>query len=124
MLDHSIAVGLTDPDRVAITGYSQGGFLTAWGITRPNNTFKAAVVGGGVSDWGMLAAFSALPDVEATAIASDHSPAATDNRTGGASNTDCSRWRRPLDPRRTGIFVRKPNSLLPKRSHATLIAAR
>lgn len=70
MLDHSIATGLTDPDRVAIAGYSQGGFLTAWGITRPNNTFKAAVNGGGISDWGMLAAFSALPDVEVNASCS------------------------------------------------------
>lgn len=64
MLDYSVAVGLTDPDKVGIAGYSQGGFLTAWGITRPNNTFKAAVDGSGVSDWGMLSTSSALPDVE------------------------------------------------------------
>ncbi|KAH9924709.1 Alpha/Beta hydrolase protein [Fomitopsis serialis] len=65
MIDQSVAEGMTDPDRVAIAGYSQGGFLTAWGMSRPNNNFKAGVDGAGVTDWGMLAASSALPDVEA-----------------------------------------------------------
>ena len=64
MIDQSIAEGMTDPDKVAIAGYSQGGFLTAWGISRPNNNFKAAVNGAGVTEWAMLAATSALPDME------------------------------------------------------------
>ncbi|KAH9839910.1 alpha/beta-hydrolase [Rhodofomes roseus] len=65
MIDQSIAEGMSDPDRVALAGYSQGGFLTAWGLSRPNGNFKAGVDGAGVTDWGMLAATSALPDEEA-----------------------------------------------------------
>ncbi|KZT65761.1 alpha/beta-hydrolase [Daedalea quercina L-15889] len=65
MIDQSIAEGMTDPDRVAIAGYSQGGFLTAWGISRTSNIFKAAVNGAGITDWGMLTGTSALPDLEA-----------------------------------------------------------
>ncbi|PCH44280.1 alpha/beta-hydrolase [Wolfiporia cocos MD-104 SS10] len=65
MIDAVIAQGLADPDRVGIAGYSQGGFLTAWGCTRPNSIFKVAIVGAGVSDWGLLSATSDLPDVEA-----------------------------------------------------------
>ncbi|KAL6306882.1 alpha/beta-hydrolase [Sparassis latifolia] len=65
MVEHCIGQGMVDPDKLAIAGYSQGGFLTAWGCTRPNNTFKAGVVGAGVSDWGLLAATSDMPDFEA-----------------------------------------------------------
>lgn len=64
MIDEGISRELVDPDKVALAGYSQGGFLTAWGCTRPNNTFKAGVVGAGVSDWGLLTVTSDLPDVE------------------------------------------------------------
>ncbi|KAH9839909.1 alpha/beta-hydrolase [Rhodofomes roseus] len=65
MVDQSIAEGLVDPSRVVIVGYSQGGFLTAWGVSRPNSIFKAGVDGAGVTDWGMLAATSDVPDLEA-----------------------------------------------------------
>ncbi|KAH9924710.1 Alpha/Beta hydrolase protein [Fomitopsis serialis] len=65
MIDQSIAEGLSDPSRISIVGYSQGGFLTAWGVSRPNNIFKAGVDGAGVTDWGMLAATSDVPDLEA-----------------------------------------------------------
>lgn len=65
MIDEGVGRGLVDPQKLAIAGYSQGGFLAAWGCTRPNNIFKAGVIGAGVTDWGILTATSDLPDIEA-----------------------------------------------------------
>ncbi|KAH9477819.1 putative peptidase YuxL [Psilocybe cubensis] len=65
MIQEGISRGIVDPNRIGIAGYSQGGFLSAWGVTRPNNNFKAGVIGAGVTEWGMLAATSDMPDVEA-----------------------------------------------------------
>ena len=126
MLDHSISIGLTDPDRVAITGYSQGGFLTAWGITRPNNNFKAAVVGGGVSDWGMLSASSDLPDIEVgliCTILADHLHLLT-NSGSDLGPVDCSCGWRSLESRRTSIPAWQSHPLLPKRLYSATIATR
>lgn len=64
MIDEAVLQGMVDPDRIGIAGYSQGGFLAALGCTRPNNKFKVGVVGAGVTDWGILAATSDMPDYE------------------------------------------------------------
>jgi len=39
-----------DPNRVGLTGWSYGGFMTMLGVTRTDR-FKAAVAGAGISDW-------------------------------------------------------------------------
>ena len=39
-----------DPDRVGITGWSYGGFMTMFAVTQTNR-FKAAVAGAGISNW-------------------------------------------------------------------------
>jgi dipeptidyl aminopeptidase/acylaminoacyl peptidase len=39
-----------DPDRVGITGWSYGGFMTMFAITQTHR-FKAAVAGAGISNW-------------------------------------------------------------------------
>jgi dipeptidyl aminopeptidase/acylaminoacyl peptidase len=39
-----------DPKRLAVTGYSYGGFLTNWIITQTSR-FAAAIVGAGISNW-------------------------------------------------------------------------
>ncbi len=50
-LDHVLTLGFVDPDRLAITGWSYGGYLTAWGITQPEGRrFKAAVIGAGITN--------------------------------------------------------------------------
>ncbi|KAJ6630077.1 Alpha/Beta hydrolase protein [Mycena sp. CBHHK59/15] len=43
----------------------QGGFLSAWGCTRPNSVWKAGVIGAGPTDWGSLIICSDVPDMEA-----------------------------------------------------------
>ena len=48
-IDALVAEGLADPDRLAVTGYSYGGFMTGW-LTAHDDRFKAAVAGGIVSD--------------------------------------------------------------------------
>ncbi|KAL5503857.1 hypothetical protein ACEPAH_7928 [Sanghuangporus vaninii] len=65
LLDRLIDDGIVDPNRLGIGGWSQGGFLTAWGVAKTKKRFKAGVMGAGVSDWGMLIATSDLPDFEA-----------------------------------------------------------
>jgi dipeptidyl aminopeptidase/acylaminoacyl peptidase len=44
-LDRLIADGIADPDRLAVTGYSYGGFMTCW-LTARSDRFRAAVPGG------------------------------------------------------------------------------
>jgi dipeptidyl aminopeptidase/acylaminoacyl peptidase len=39
-----------DPDRVGITGWSYGGYMTMWALTQTNR-FTAAVAGAGLSNW-------------------------------------------------------------------------
>ncbi|MGP3931977.1 S9 family peptidase [Nonomuraea sp. KM88] len=54
-IDLLIADGIADPDRLGIGGWSHGGFMTAWAVGQTSR-FKAAVMGAGISDWGMLVA--------------------------------------------------------------------
>jgi dipeptidyl aminopeptidase/acylaminoacyl peptidase len=50
-LDHVLALGFIDPERLALAGWSYGGYLTAWGITQPEGRrFKAAIVGAGITN--------------------------------------------------------------------------
>lgn len=48
-VDQLIAEGLADPKRLAVTGYSYGGYMTAF-LTGHDDRFAAAVAGGVVSD--------------------------------------------------------------------------
>ncbi len=49
-VDHVIARGIADPDKLAIMGGSYGGFMTFWSITQTTR-FKAAIGHAGISDW-------------------------------------------------------------------------
>jgi len=55
-IDELIAQGLVDPARLAVTGYSYGGYMTCW-LTGRTDRFAAAVGGGVVADlvsqWGV-----------------------------------------------------------------------
>ncbi|WP_020664831.1 serine hydrolase [Amycolatopsis benzoatilytica] len=48
-IDQLVAEGLADPDRLAVTGYSYGGYMTCY-LTSRDDRFAAAVAGGVVSD--------------------------------------------------------------------------
>lgn len=48
-IDTLVAEGLADPERLAVGGYSYGGFMACW-LTGHDDRFAAAVAGGTVSD--------------------------------------------------------------------------
>lgn len=48
--DFAIAQGWADPSRLAIFGWSAGGFMTSWTVTQTHR-YKAAVEGAGITDW-------------------------------------------------------------------------
>jgi dipeptidyl aminopeptidase/acylaminoacyl peptidase len=58
-VDHVIAMGVADPDRMAVMGWSYGGFMTSWTITQTQR-FKAAVVGAAVTN---LWSFTGTADI-------------------------------------------------------------
>jgi dipeptidyl aminopeptidase/acylaminoacyl peptidase len=62
-VDAAIERGIADPEKLAIGGWSQGGFMSAWAVTQ-SKRFKAAIMGAGVSDWGMMVVTSDLPHFE------------------------------------------------------------
>jgi len=51
-VDDLVAAGVADPSRLGIAGWSHGGFMAAWAVTKTGR-FRAAVMGAGVADWGM-----------------------------------------------------------------------
>jgi dienelactone hydrolase len=48
--DFAISEGWADPRRLALFGWSAGGFITDWVITQTSR-YRAAIAGGGISDW-------------------------------------------------------------------------
>ncbi len=59
-VDHVVAEGIADPDRLAVMGWSNGGYLTNCLITRTDR-FKAASSGAGVFDQTMQWAIEDTP---------------------------------------------------------------
>jgi dipeptidyl aminopeptidase/acylaminoacyl peptidase len=55
-VDHLIATGIADPDRIGVTGGSYGGYATAWMSTYYSDRFAAGVMNVGISNniskWG------------------------------------------------------------------------
>jgi dipeptidyl aminopeptidase/acylaminoacyl peptidase len=56
-VDQLVAEGVADPDRLAVTGYSYGGYMTCY-LTGHDDRFAAAVAGGVVSDLVSMAGTS------------------------------------------------------------------
>jgi len=48
--DYAISQGWADPKRLAVFGWSAGGFMTAWTVTQTSR-YRAAVEGAGITDW-------------------------------------------------------------------------
>ncbi|WP_165967452.1 S9 family peptidase [Luteimonas aestuarii] len=60
-VDVLVAEGLLDPARLAIGGWSYGGYLSAMAVARTDR-FRTAIVGAGVSDIGAMALTTDTPD--------------------------------------------------------------
>ncbi|MDB5387288.1 MAG: putative secreted peptidase [Planctomycetaceae bacterium] len=58
-VDHVIGMGVADPERMGVMGWSYGGYLTSWTITQTKR-FKAASVGAGVTN---LVSFTGTADI-------------------------------------------------------------
>jgi dipeptidyl aminopeptidase/acylaminoacyl peptidase len=58
-VDKVVAMGIADPDRLGVMGWSYGGFMTAWIITQTNR-FKAASIGAPVTE---LISFTGTSDI-------------------------------------------------------------
>lgn len=58
-VDHVIAQGIADPDRMAVMGWSYGGFMTSWVITHTSR-FRAAAIGAPVTN---LWSFTGTADI-------------------------------------------------------------
>ncbi|MET7334561.1 S9 family peptidase [Nonomuraea sp. NPDC005650] len=58
-VDALIADGVADPDRLAVAGYSYGGYMSCW-LSATDGRFKAAIPGGCVSDLTSLSGTSDL----------------------------------------------------------------
>ncbi len=48
--DFAIAQGWADPQRLAMFGWSAGGFMTSWTVTQTHR-YRAAIEGAGITDW-------------------------------------------------------------------------
>jgi len=59
-VDQVISMGVADPDRLAVMGWSYGGFMTSWVVTHTHR-FKAAAVGAGVTDLWSFTGTSDIP---------------------------------------------------------------
>jgi dipeptidyl aminopeptidase/acylaminoacyl peptidase len=61
--DFAVAQGWADPARLAIFGWSAGGFMTSWTVTQTQR-YKAAIEGAGITDWLSFIPTSDLAQVD------------------------------------------------------------
>jgi len=71
--DFAIAQGWADPNRLAIFGWSAGGFMTSWTVTQTHR-YKAAVEGAGITDWLSFIPTSDIWQVDYDARLQEKSP--------------------------------------------------
>ncbi len=73
--DYAIAQGWADPNRLAIFGWSAGGFMTSWTVTQTGR-YKAAIEGAGITDWGSFLWTSDIAQTDYDARWTDEDPEA------------------------------------------------
>jgi dipeptidyl aminopeptidase/acylaminoacyl peptidase len=61
--DFAIAQGWADPNRLAIFGWSAGGFMTSWTVTQTSR-YKAAIEGAGITEWASFLWTSDVPQFD------------------------------------------------------------
>jgi dipeptidyl aminopeptidase/acylaminoacyl peptidase len=69
-VEYLVKQGRVDGNRIAIGGWSNGGYLTAWAVTQTDR-FKAAMMGAGISDWHNMHAQSNITDADVLLLAAD-----------------------------------------------------
>ncbi|GCF09930.1 alpha/beta hydrolase family protein [Dictyobacter arantiisoli] len=69
-VEYLVREGKVDGNRVAIGGWSNGGYLAAWAVTQTDR-FKAAMMGAGISDWLNMHAQTNTPDADSMLMAAD-----------------------------------------------------
>jgi dipeptidyl aminopeptidase/acylaminoacyl peptidase len=72
--DYAVSQGWADPNRLAIFGWSAGGFMTAWTVTQTNR-YRAAVEGAGITDWLSFIPESDIAQVDYDARYEERDPA-------------------------------------------------
>ena len=82
----SIAMGVADPERLGVMGWSYGGFMTSWIITQTKR-FKAASVGAGVTN---LISFTGTADIPASSPTISAASSGTTLRRCSARTRRCS----------------------------------
>jgi dipeptidyl aminopeptidase/acylaminoacyl peptidase len=73
--DFAIAQGWADPNRLAIFGWSAGGFMTSWTVTQTGR-YKAAIEGAGITDWSPFLWTSDIQQTDYDGRWTDDSPEA------------------------------------------------
>ena len=73
--DYAIAQGWADPARLAIFGWSAGGFMTSWTVTQTGR-YRAAVEGAGITDWASFIWTSDIQQFDFDARWTDQDPEA------------------------------------------------
>ncbi len=73
--DYAVAQGWADPNRLAIFGWSAGGFMTSWTVTQTNR-YKAAVEGAGITDWAPFLWTSDIQQIDYDQRWTDEDPSA------------------------------------------------
>lgn len=96
-VDAVIQMGVADPNRLAVMGWSYGGYMTNWVITQTNR-FKAAATGAGLSD---LISMWGTNDIPSTL--NDYFPKARGSSSRSATSA-CRPWRTWTRPRRRRCF--------------------
>ena len=69
----AIAQGWADPHRLAIFGWSAGGFMTSWTVTQTHR-YRAAVEGAGITDWLSFIPTSDIAQTDYDARWPEHNP--------------------------------------------------
>ena len=59
-VDLLVGRGDADPERLGICGWSYGGYMAAWAVTRTTR-FKAAIMGAGIANWRSFHGVSNIP---------------------------------------------------------------
>jgi dipeptidyl aminopeptidase/acylaminoacyl peptidase len=60
-VDHAIAIGVADPNRLFLMGWSYGGYMTSYAVTRTAR-FRAASMGAGLPDLVSMVHTTDIPD--------------------------------------------------------------